>query len=95
MPDVATQHEWCVEVHLKHLIPVVFWELVGGVAPLDTGAVEEDVESGVGEDGGVSGEEGDNGGDGGGVGEVRNEDSTAPAEGGDGVMGCRVVGIAL
>jgi hypothetical protein len=33
-----------VEVYIQHFIPIVIWELVGGVASLDAAAVEQDVD---------------------------------------------------
>lgn len=41
--DFAAEGEDCREVYLQDFVPVVVWELVGGVAALDAAAVEEDV----------------------------------------------------
>jgi hypothetical protein len=58
--DVSAQREDGVQVDLQHSVPVVVWELVGWVSPLDAAAVEQDVDAVA-----VSEDLGDERGDGG------------------------------
>jgi len=88
--DVAAEGEDCGEVYLEDGVPVGGGKLVRGVAALDAGAVEEDVDAVAGvEDGG------DEGGDGGGGGEVGCVDGCAAAEGLDQGFGLLVGGVSL
>lgn len=57
--DFAAEGEDCGEVYLQDFVPVVVWELVGGVAALDAAAVQKDVYSLA-----RGGDFGDEGGDG-------------------------------
>lgn len=88
--DVAAQRERRVEVDLQDLGKVGVGEGLGGVAPLDAGAVDKQANLvAVGEDGG------DQGGDRGRVREVGGVDGGVAAQGADGVEGGLVGGIAL
>lgn len=41
--NISAQREYCIEIHLKDLIPVLIWELVCWMSSLDTAAVEQDM----------------------------------------------------
>jgi hypothetical protein len=43
--DVAAECEHCAEIDLEDGLPVVIWELVGRMATLYAGAVEQDLDS--------------------------------------------------
>lgn len=87
---VPTELEDGGEVHLENRFPVAVWELVRWVPPLDSTAVEEDVDPvAVLEYGGSQG------GDGGGGGEISGVDGCFTTERLDGLFCLLIGGITL